>query len=111
MSGDFSLHFAMNALERSGPGGVTSAHPGPDHMEPVTEVHDMADISHYPDSGAAVNMTDKPEQTANVILALRDGFGFEDIQAKNIASADFARAVAGRLTALGLLPRLYGRRG
>ncbi len=111
MSGDFSLQFAVNALERSGPGGAGNAQPGPNHMEPATEVHDMAAGSLYSDSIALVNVTDRPEQTANVIWALRDGFGFEDIQAKNIASADFARAVAGRLTALGLLPRLYGRRG
>lgn len=52
---------ADGAMNESGPGSATNAHPGPDHSEPYTEVRTMADTSQYPDSGTA----NKSEQPAN----------------------------------------------
>jgi hypothetical protein len=42
-----------------------------------------------------------------IILALREGYGVEDIEAKGIALADDARAVVRRLRIEGLLHVVY----
>ena len=42
-----------------------------------------------------------------IITALREGFGVEDIEAKGIAPADEARAIVRRLRAQGLMHVLY----
>lgn len=51
-----------------------------------------------------------PQQTAAVIIALRDGLGVEDMQARGIATAEYARIVISRLRKHDLLRVIYGRR-
>ena len=51
----------------------------------------------------------RPDVTAQVIGALRDGLGVEDIHARQIADIEFARDVVRKLKRLGLLTRLYRR--
>ena len=48
-----------------------------------------------------------PATTANVIHALSDGFGVEDIHVKGIADIEYARAVVRRLTDMGLIRQFY----
>lgn len=52
---------------------------------------------------------ENPETTAAVIIALRSGLGVEDMQARSIASAEYARMVIKRLRRNGLLCAIYGR--
>lgn len=53
---------------------------------------------------------ENPEMTAQVVTALRRGLGVEDMQARGIATADYARMVIARLREYGLLARIYQRR-
>ena len=67
----------------------------------------------YSDSASRVNradLTEEPKKTAAVIRELRAGYGFEDIQVRGVASADYARAVARRLTCMGLIHDIYRQR-
>ena len=46
---------ADGGMNKSGPGSVTSAHPGPDHGDLSEEIAQMADISQYTDSTRLIN--------------------------------------------------------
>jgi hypothetical protein len=74
----------------------------------------MPDTGHYTDSAQADNpehfatdLAERPDMTAAVIVAFRDGLGVEDIGVMGIAPASYARAVLKRLTAMGLTDSLY----
>jgi hypothetical protein len=56
---------------------------------------------------ATPNLCHSPATTANVIRALRDGYGVEDIQVMQIADVAYARAVVRKLTDMGQIARLY----
>lgn len=47
-----------------------------------------------------------PEISAEVVKSLRDGLGVEDMQAKGICTADYARKVVSRLRGQGLLEQV-----
>lgn len=53
---------------------------------------------------------ENPKTSAAVVIALRAGLGVEDMQARGIATADYARMVIARLREYGLLARIYQRR-
>lgn len=50
---------------------------------------------------------ENPEVTARVVIALRGGLGVEDMQARGIVPADYARVVISRLRHYGLLSGIY----
>ena len=71
----------------------------------------MADFGHYSDSTDTIkcenNVSERPDLTAAVILAFRDGLGVEDIGVLGIAPTAYARAVLKRLHAMGMTEKLF----
>jgi len=73
----------------------------------------MADDSHYPDSALSRNPEHPQNETfseawrRDVITALRNGYGAEDIALRNGGHVDDVRAYVSKLRRLGLLPEIY----
>ena len=54
-------------------------------------------------------MDEEDAMLSKVIAALRDGFGVDDMQAKGIATSEYARRVVDKLRSAGILRRvLFG---
>lgn len=53
------------------------------------------------------DIRETPAETAAVIIALREGLGVEDMQARGVATAEYARLVVSRLRKHGLLATIY----
>jgi hypothetical protein len=91
----------------SGPGGVASADPDPNHGNLHERSDTMADEANIANSAPDATLCHSAEMTKNVFAALCDGFGVEDIHAQGIADIEYARDIVRKLTAMGIVGHLY----